>query len=73
MASPVWGVVHNGRIVPSSPLPEGAHVEIRLCEPPPEVSPQLQEELNAGQQASADALDLVERWTAEALQQLIKK
>jgi hypothetical protein len=34
MTTTVWGVVRDGRVVPSSPLPEGARVEIRLADPP---------------------------------------
>jgi hypothetical protein len=30
MATPITGVVTNGVIVPSSPLPEGARVEIQI-------------------------------------------
>jgi hypothetical protein len=59
MTTTVWGVVKNGRIVPSAPLPEGSPVEIRLCDTP-EVPPELQEELNAWRRASANALELVE-------------
>jgi hypothetical protein len=66
MASTVWGVVKDGRVVPSSPLPEGARVEIRLCDTPPEVPPELQAEFDAWQRASADALELVERLAQES-------
>jgi hypothetical protein len=41
VAATIWGVVKNGLVAPSSPLPEGALVEIRLCETPPEVPPEL--------------------------------
>jgi hypothetical protein len=34
--SPITGVVTNGGVVPTSPLPEGAHVEIRLQPARPE-------------------------------------
>ncbi len=33
MATTVGGVVKEGIVIPNSPLPEGAHVEIRVCEP----------------------------------------
>ena len=59
MATTVWGVVRNGHIVPSAPLPEGSPVEIRLCDPP-EIPPELQEELDAWRRAHANALELVE-------------
>ena len=65
MDTTVWGVVKNGLIVPSSPLPEGSRVEIRLCQGPPEVPKELQEELAAWQQGSAEALALVERLAEE--------
>lgn len=65
MASMIEGVVKDGLVVPSSPLPEGARVEIRLCEVTPEVPPKLQEELAAWQQASANALARVEQLAQE--------
>ncbi len=65
MVTTVWGVVREGRVVPSSPLPEGAHVEIRLADPPADVSEDLQAELDAWGRASARALDLVERLARE--------
>ncbi len=66
MATTIWGVVKEGRVVPSSPLPEGARVEIRLCETPPEVPAELQEELDAWQRASAAGLELVEHLARES-------
>ena len=60
----ICGVVKDGLIVPSSPLPEGSAVEIRLCDAL-EVPPELQEELAAWRRASANALDLVERLAQE--------
>ena len=65
MAATVWGIVKDGLVAPSSPLPEGARVEIRLCDAPPEVPPELQEELDGWQRASAESLDLVERLADE--------
>ena len=38
MSIPITGVVANGVVVPSSPLPEGARVEIHLPSTQPEVS-----------------------------------
>jgi hypothetical protein len=35
----VTGFVKNGVVVPNAPLPEGAHVEIQLKPPRPEVPP----------------------------------
>jgi hypothetical protein len=53
------GVVKNGVIMPGSPIPEGALVEIRQVGNHVEVSPELQAELVAWQQAGAEALSLV--------------
>jgi len=61
MATTVGGVVQEGRVVPDSPLPEGARVEIILPETQPSVSPELQTEFDAWDRASAEVLDLVER------------
>jgi hypothetical protein len=63
--STISGVVKDGLIVPSSPLPEGAEVEIRLRQVPLEVPAELQEELQAWQRASTNALELVERLAQE--------
>ena len=60
MATTVGGIVKEGIVVPNSPLPEGARVEIRVCEPS-ESSTELQPEFDAWDHASADALELVER------------
>lgn len=65
MSTTVWGVVREGRVVPSSPLPEGAHVEIRIADPTYEVEEDLQAEIDAWDHASADALELVERLAEE--------
>ncbi len=66
MPTTVWGVVKGGLVVPNSPLPEGAQVEIRLCDKPLEVPKELQEELEAWQRAGAEALELVERLAQES-------
>jgi hypothetical protein len=55
----VQGVVRGGRVVPDSPLPEGARVEVRLADPA-EVSPELLEEFAAWGRASDRALALAE-------------
>jgi hypothetical protein len=65
MATTVWGIVKEGRVVPSSPLPEGAHVEIRLAEPPTDVPENLRAEFEAWDRASAEALEFVERLARE--------
>jgi len=65
MSITITGTVTNGVVVPSSPLPEGAHVEIHVCDAPLEVPRDLQEELAAWQQGSAESLALVERLADE--------
>jgi len=65
MITTVWGIVQEGRIVPSSPLPEGTRVEIRLVDPPPDVPEELREEFEAWDRAGAQALELVERLARE--------
>ena len=52
-------------MVPSSPHPEGAHVEIRLANPPAGVSEELQAEFEAWGRATDRALDVVERLANE--------
>ena len=61
----IAGIVNNGVIVPSEALPEGAQVEIHVEDSTLEVPPELREELAAWQQASANALALVERLAQE--------
>lgn len=59
---PMRGIVKDGVIVPASPLPEGAEVEIRLSETQTvvvEMSANAQNEFEAWQQANADALNSV--------------
>lgn len=55
----VPGVVREGRVVPDSPLPEGARVEV-VVSGPPEVPPELLEEFAAWGRASDRALALAE-------------
>lgn len=61
----VAGFVKNGVVVPNAPLPEGAFVEVHVIHGPIEVPPELQEEFDAWDRASAQALDLVERLARE--------
>ena len=65
MKTITMGEVKNGLIVPNIPLPERAWVRIELIGVPPEMPEGLQEELDAWNRASAEALALVER-TLEA-------
>ena len=55
----------NGVVVPNAPLPEGAFVEVQVLREPMEMPPELQEELDAWDRASAEALELVERLARE--------
>ena len=57
----VAGFVKNGVVVPNAPLPEGAFVEVHVIHGQIEVPPELQEELDAWQRASADAMAIIER------------
>jgi hypothetical protein len=61
----VAGFVKNGVVVPNTPLPEGAFVEVHVIHGPIEVPPELQAELEAWQRASAESLELVERLARE--------
>ncbi|MBV9123820.1 MAG: hypothetical protein JO112_10725 [Planctomycetes bacterium] len=56
----VPGVVRDGRVVPDTPLPEEARVEVRIVGPPPEVPPELLAEFEAWGRASDRALQLAE-------------
>ena len=61
----VAGFVKNGVVVPNAPLPEGAFVEVRVIHERIEVPPELPEEFDAWDRASAEALELVERLAQE--------
>jgi hypothetical protein len=65
MATSVWGIVKEGLVVPDSPLPEGARVEIVLPEAALDVPPELRAEFDAWDRASAESLELVERLARE--------
>jgi hypothetical protein len=65
MSRTVAGFVKNGVVVPNAPLPEGAFVEVHVIHLPIDVSPELQEEFDAWDKASAEALELVERLARE--------
>jgi hypothetical protein len=62
MSSTITGIVTNGVVVPSSPLPEGTQVEIHVRL---EIPPDLQEELDAWERASAGTIEMVERLAEE--------
>lgn len=65
MTTTITGVVTNGVVVPSLPLPEGARVEISVQSPRVEVPPELQEELDGWERAGAGTLEMVERLAEE--------
>jgi hypothetical protein len=65
MPTIVAGFVKNGVVVPNAPLPEGAFVEVHVISGPVEVPPELQEEFDAWDRASAASLELVERLAGE--------
>jgi hypothetical protein len=65
MSLTVAGFVKNGVVVPNAPLPEGAFVEVHVISGPIEVPPELQEEFDAWDRASAKTLDQVERLACE--------
>jgi hypothetical protein len=65
MSITITGIVTNGVVIPNSPLPEGAQVEIRLSVIRPEVPPDLQEELDGWERAGAGTIEMVERLAEE--------
>jgi hypothetical protein len=65
MSDIVAGFVKNGVVVPNASLPEGAFVEVHVVSGATDVPPELQEEFDAWNRASAESLDLVERLARE--------
>jgi hypothetical protein len=59
------GQVKNGVIVPNIPLPERAWCRIEVQDVPVEVEPELQEEFDAWDRASAETMDTVDRLLEE--------
>jgi hypothetical protein len=53
MSNTITGIVTNGVVVPDARLPEGAHVRIHVGDSL-DMPPELQAELAAWQQASAE-------------------
>jgi hypothetical protein len=62
MTETITGVVSNGVIIPSSPLPEGTQVEIHMR---PQFTPEEQEEYDGWESAGAGTLEMVERLAEE--------
>jgi hypothetical protein len=60
MAMTIAGVVSDGKIVPTSPLPEGLKVLIVLPECPDADEIELEAELSAWRHGNAKALQLIE-------------
>ena len=57
---------HPQRVhVPNPPLPEGAFVEVHVIPGPTDAPPELQEEFDAWNRASVQALELGERLARE--------
>jgi hypothetical protein len=72
MSTAIWGTVVDGKVVPESILPEGAHVQIvlpagRPLHTPLSMTPDLQAELDAWQQGSAQAMELIDQIPDEEL------
>lgn len=62
MSNAITGIVTNGVIVPSSPLPEGTPVDIQVRL---EFTPEEQEEFDAWERAGAGTIEMVERLAEE--------
>jgi hypothetical protein len=67
MSTTITGIVANGVVVPSSPLPEGARVDIHLQLIRPEVPPKLPGEFNDWEREGAGTVEMIER-LAEAME-----
>jgi hypothetical protein len=63
--STISGIVINGVVVPNTPLPEGARVEIQLQGNRQSVPPELQEEFDGWERAGAGTVEMVERLAEE--------
>jgi hypothetical protein len=63
--STIRGIVINGVVVPNTPLPEGARVEIQLQGNRQSVPPELQEEFDGWERAGAGTVETVERLAEE--------
>jgi hypothetical protein len=65
MSTTITGVVTNGFVVPSSPLPEGTRVEIHPQPARPEVPTELQEEFDGWERGGPGTVEMVERLAEE--------
>jgi hypothetical protein len=59
------GVVKDGKVELTAPLPDGTKVEVHPLDPTYEMPPEFWEELHGWQLAGAKALDLVEKLAEE--------
>jgi hypothetical protein len=64
VSTTIVGIVSNGVVIPRSPLPEGACVEIRL-RTEPTVPVELQDEFDAWERAGAGTLEMIEQLASE--------
>jgi hypothetical protein len=67
MSTPITGVVTNGVVVPHSPLPEGAQVELHVQPSRPDVPADLQEEFDGWERAGAGTVEMVERLAEDSI------
>jgi hypothetical protein len=65
MSTTIMGVVTNGVVVPNTPLPEGAVVEIRMQPFRPQVPAELQDEFDGWERAGAGTIEMIERLAEE--------
>ena len=65
MSTTIIGIVANGVVVPNSPLPDGASVEILLQRDRLEVDPELQDEFDDWERAGAGTVEMIEQLAEE--------
>ena len=65
MSTTIMGIVANGVVVPNSPLPDGASVEILLQRDRLEVDPELQDEFDDWERAGAGTVEMIEQLAEE--------
>jgi hypothetical protein len=61
MSAMIWGVVKDGLIIPQSPLPEGARVQIVVASGTEMLPADLQSEFDSWSLGSAEALQAFEQ------------
>jgi len=65
MTTTIWGIVKDGLIVPQTPVPEGARVQILVPLEAPLLPPELQAEFDAWAAGSVGALEAFEGQLAQ--------